>query len=51
MNFLAKAIMGVIMGEKPARKGEKQQRALIICTKNVQLWHPFLGKGDTFEIW
>jgi hypothetical protein len=27
--------------------------ALIICNENVQLWHPFLAKGDTsdtFEI-
>jgi hypothetical protein len=35
----------------PARKGEQQQGALIICTENVQLGHPCLSKGDTFEIW
>jgi hypothetical protein len=38
----------------PARKGGQQQGALIICTKNVHLWHAFLAKGDrsvTFEIW
>jgi hypothetical protein len=38
----------------PAGKVEQQQGALRSCTENVQLWHPFLGKGDTsntFEIW
>jgi hypothetical protein len=35
----------------PARQGGQKQGALMICTVNVQLWHPFLAKGDTFEIW
>jgi hypothetical protein len=37
-----------------AGKRGQQQEALNICTKNVQLWHPFLTKGDsseTFEMW
>jgi hypothetical protein len=36
-----------------AGKGGQQQGALRNCTENVQLWHPFLAKGDisdTFEI-
>jgi hypothetical protein len=38
----------------PARNVGQQQRALMIYSENVQLWHPFLAKGDrgdTFEIW
>jgi hypothetical protein len=38
----------------PARNVGQQQRDLLIYFKNVQLWHPFIVKGDTcdtFEIW
>jgi hypothetical protein len=38
----------------PAGKGGQQQGAFSICTENVQLWHPYLAKGDTcktFEVW
>jgi hypothetical protein len=35
----------------PAGKGEQQQGAIRSYSEKVQPWHPFLGKGDTFEIW
>jgi hypothetical protein len=37
----------------PYRNVGQQQRALMVYSKNVQLWHPFLAKSDTrdtFEI-
>jgi hypothetical protein len=35
----------------PDGKEGQQQVPLRICIENVQLWHPFLAKGDTFEKW
>jgi hypothetical protein len=38
----------------PARNVGQQQRALMVDSENVQLWHPFLAKSDTsdtFAIW
>jgi hypothetical protein len=32
----------------PSEKRGQQQEALIICTKNVRLWHPLLAKGDSY---
>jgi hypothetical protein len=38
----------------PVRNVWQQQKALMVYSENVQLWHPFLAKSDTsdtFEIW
>jgi hypothetical protein len=38
----------------PARKVGQHQKALTICTANVQIWPLFLAKGDTshtFKVW
>jgi hypothetical protein len=34
----------------PAINVGQQQRALMIYSENVQLWHPFPAKGDTSVI-